>query len=82
MQNAKKGSSSQSVPFNIAGDVGLNIDILEQKKMLRTEAENVKSTGCGNDLPVKKTDTAAYDDRGAAVDRARGYEKAGSELRF
>lgn len=47
MQNAKKGSSSQSVPFSIAGDVGLNIDILEQKKMLRTEAENVKAQAVG-----------------------------------
>lgn len=58
------------MPFNIAGDVGLNTDILEQKKMLRTEGENVKSPGCGNYLPVKKTDPAACDDRGAAVDRA------------
>lgn len=49
-------SSSQSVPFSITRDVGLNNDIPEKNKMLRTEAENVKSTDCGNYLPDREED--------------------------
>lgn len=43
--------------------------------MLRTEVENVKSTGCGNYSPAGEEETLQLmTTEGAAVDRARGQE--------